>query len=336
MDPILGNELVRARLWKAADEDRLHHCYLFEGPAGVGKATTARRLALYVNCEAPPPMLGPPPPRPCGECRSCRLILAGTHPDVITVVPDPEKSGRVITAEQAREVIAALQLQRHSARRRFVILDPADALNEESANALLKTLEEPAAGTQFVLVTARAAALLQTVRSRSQRVRFGPVSREETVAWLVGRGLDPRLAVDAQGSPGLALRLAEGEAAERAAVADAVVAVAGQPLHKLFALTEPAGKREDGGNEKAERVVDAVEALVRDAALLHLGRADGVLHEAHAPALRRWGAAMWPGGVARMQRAVADARDRLRLHVNGRTVLDALMAALNQELSRVS
>jgi DNA polymerase III subunit delta' len=334
VEPILGNDTVRGRLWRAADEDRLHHCYLFEGPEGVGKAATALRLALYVNCEAAPSMFGAPAPKPCGECRSCRLILAGTHPDVITVVPDPERASRTISAEQAREIIAALQLQRHSARRRFVIVDPADALNEESANALLKTFEEPPAGTQFVLVTSRAAALLQTVRSRSQRVRFGPVPRAELEGWLSARSLDARLAAESLGSPGLALRLAEGEADERRAVFEAVLGAAGQPLHKLFALTEPAGKREDGGNERAERLVDAVESLVRDAALLHLGRGDAALHPERAQVLRRWGAAMWPGGVARMQRSVADARDRLRLHVNGRTVLDALMAALNQELSR--
>lgn len=327
LPPILGNDGVRARLWHAADTGRLHHCYLFEGPDGVGKATTALRLALYVNCLADA--------RPCGACGSCRTILAGTHPDVIRVGLDPTKSTRIVSAEQAREVIGALQLQRHSARRRVVVIDPADALTEEAGNALLKTLEEPPTGTQFVLVTARPAALLQTVRSRSQRVRFGPVPTPDLEAWLRDRGQDPALAVASQGSPGRALRMAEGEQAQRREIVDALLGAVSQPLHKLFAFTEAAGKKGDGPTgERAEAVVDALEEVLRDVVHVAVGREGGLLHPAHLPTLRRWAAALYPGGIARMERSVASARDRLALNVNGRVVLEALLAALNLELSQ--
>ena len=326
MDVIIGNDAVRARLWRAADESRMHHCYLFEGPEGVGKATTAMRLALYVNCLATA--------RPCGACTSCRLLLAGTHPDLIVVNPDPDKATRLITAEQARGVISGLQLQRHSARRRFVIIDPVDALGEEGANALLKTLEEPPAGTQFILVTARAASLLQTVRSRSQRVRFGPVPQAELEAWLGARGLDPSLASLSQGSPGYALRLGEGEAEARREVVGQLVGAIGQPLAQLFALTEATGKRSDGAVERSTLAVDAVEELLRDVVFLAAGRPDGVLHPEHVGRLRAWAEALHPGGVGRMEKAVAVARDRLRLNVNGRVVLEALLTALNLELSQ--
>ncbi len=326
MESLLGNEEVRTRLWRAADEGRMHHCYLFEGPEGVGKAATAMRLALTVNCLADQP--------PCGTCASCRLFLAGTHPDLVLVGPDPDRATRVITADQARGIIGSLQLQRHSARRRFVIIDPVDALTEEAANVLLKTFEEPPAGTQFILVTTRAASLLPTVRSRSQRVRFGPVPRADLEAWLVGRGLDPALAVTSAGSPGYALRLADGEAEERREVVAQLLATVGQPLHQLFAFTEAAGKKSDGSVERTTLAVDALEELLRDTVFVASGRGAAAIHQAHLGALEGWAAALHPGGVARMERAIAVARDRMRLNVNGRVVLEALLTALNLELSQ--
>ena len=323
--PIVGNDATRARLWRAAVDGRLHHCYLFEGPEGVGKRLTAMRFTLALNCEAP---VGA---EPCGRCAACRLILAGTHPDVTVVEPDPGRATVLITAEQARGILAGLSLQRHSARRRVIVIDPADALGEEAANALLKTLEEPPPHTQFILVTSRAASLLQTVRSRSQRVRFGPVPEGELGPWLRARGLDPALARDAMGSPGLALRLAEGEATERQQVREALLRAVGQPIHALFAFTEANGKKGDD-EVGAARVVDALEELLRDVVCTAAGRPVRHPH----PQLRDWTRALWPGGVSRVEGAVALARERMRLNVNGRTVLDALLSTLNLELSQVT
>ncbi|MEN9786295.1 MAG: hypothetical protein RLZZ299_1559 [Pseudomonadota bacterium] len=331
LPPIVGNESTRARLWRAAAEGRLHHCYLFEGPEGVGKATTALRFACALNCEAM--SLDGALREPCGVCATCRQFVAGTHPDLVQVVPEPGRATRVITAEQARGIIGGLALQRHSARRRVVIVDPADAFTEEAANALLKTLEEPPVGTQFILVTARPAALLTTVRSRSQRVRFGPVPRDALVPWLAARGLGADLADAALGSPGMALRLSEGDAAERAAQLEALLGAVGRPLHAVFAFTEAAGKKGDDGVAGASHVIDALEVLLRDVACVAGGRPERV--RVHHPALGTWAHALWPGGVARLSGALADARERLRRNVNGRTVLDSLLATVNLELSQV-
>jgi DNA polymerase-3 subunit delta' len=317
--PLIGNAALRARLCGAIEAGRAHHCYLFEGPEGVGKATTALWLAAWTNCAAGE--------RPCGRCPSCRQIAAGSHPDVILVGPDPEKATRVISVAQAHAVVSALALKPHSARRRFVILDPADALNDEAANALLKTLEEPPHGTQFVLVTARIATLLPTVRSRSQRVRFGPVPTAELAAWLTARGADPRVAEGAEGSPGLALRLGDGEGERRAAVRRAIAEVVEAPLVRLFAFAEAKGKKEEGAESEAAFVVEAVEALLADVARVASGRpVDDVA--------ARWHAAMWPGGAARLCRQAALARERLRLNVNGRLVIEALLGQASLELAR--
>lgn len=325
---ILGHERVRARLWRAADEGRLHHCLLFEGPDGVGKSLVARELALYVNCEAEA--------RPCRACRSCRMLLAGTHPDHLVIGPDPERATPIVSANQARAVVQALQLQRHSARRRFVILDPADALTDEAGNILLKTLEEPPAGTGFVLISARPAALLQTVRSRSQRVRFGPVPAAALEAWGAAQQLDRHVLRHAFGSPGRAVRLAGGEAAARDEVAVALVDTLGQPLARLFAFTEAQSRHADGNNERTRLVLEVLQELLRDTALLAGGRPERMLHPEHRARLERWARGLWPDGLGRVERVLALAGDRREVNVNGRIVLEAVLSAVNLELSQVS
>ncbi len=330
--PLLGHSAVRARLTRAVSLHRLHHCLLFEGPEGVGKFTYAKHFAMELNCEAAPPSMfggGRPVEKPCGDCDPCRWILAGTHPDVTIVQPDPEKATAVITAAQARSIVNGVQLQRHSARHRVFILDPADALNEEAANALLKTLEEPPDRTQFILVTARPATLLQTVRSRSQRVRFGPLTDEEMATWALHRGIDAAILKTAGGSPGRALALSGGEAVARLAALDALCGAVGQPLHVLFAFSEATAKS-DGG---AEQVLEILEELLADTVALAAGRTP--THVDRAAYLSRWVRGLWPDGIGRLQMQLAVARDRLRLNVQDRIVLEPVLAQLNLELSHV-
>lgn len=330
--PLLGHRAVRDRLTRAAELQRLHHCLLFEGPEGVGKFTYAKLFAMELNCEAAPPSMfggGQPVEKPCGVCDPCRWILAGSHPDVIIVQPDPEKATPVITAAQARAIVNGVQLQRHSGKRRVFILDPADALNDEAANALLKTLEEPPDHTQFILVTARPATLLQTVRSRSQRVRFGPLTVDEMATWAANRGIDPAILVTAAGSPGRAIALSGGEAATRAQALDAFCGAVGQPLHMMFSFTEAAAKSDAG----AELILEVVEELLADTVRLAAGQSP--VHVDRTDMLRRWVRGLWPDGVGRLQGQLALARERLALNVQDRIVLEPLLAQLNLELSQV-
>ncbi len=330
MEPLLGNELVRSRLWRAAAEDRLHHCYLFEGPRGVGKARMALTLAMAANCALPLDRA------PCGTCSSCRAILTGVHPDILIVEPEPGRATRILSVDQARAVLSALTLQRHSARRRFVILDPADALNEEAANALLKTLEEPPDGTHFFLISSRGAGLLPTVRSRSLRVRFSALPTASVANFLVARGHDPSHADRAEGSLGRALELVE-DATARAELLAALLGAIGQPLHRLFSFTEERGKKE-AGDSLAEAVVNLVEELLRDVVVVAQDPEGSSLtvrplYPEQRPLLLAWAAALWPGGVARMGAHLQAARERLRSNVNGRVVLEALLSHLNLELA---
>lgn len=328
---ILGHHRLMQRLWTAAAAGGLHHALLLEGPAGVGKHTLALRLACGLNCERSSPAQGPDA-CPCAQCPTCRAILAGTHPDLISIAPPPDSASGTIPVEAIREVTRQVGYHRYSARERVVVIDPAEAMQESAANALLKTLEEPPPGTRFVLVTSGARALLPTIRSRCQQVRLGPVSELELVTWLEKRGLADAtlLARLAHGCPGRALALAEGGLAERREVRDAVLQALAGDLGTLLAASQSLAEGKRAG--RANAAIDAIEDLVRDAAVAATGASVSGSWGADDRGAQAWGTALWPGGVATLADAVASAREQLAVNVPARLVLDALFTAAATEL----
>ncbi len=188
---IIGHERVLASLQAALQKDQLHHGYLFGGPDGVGKELVALTLAQAANCERNDGDA-------CGDCGQCRKIAGRNHPDVAWVLPEAEQiarrwagkadfdgtPSREIKIAQIRKVQDRLVLRTLEARRRFVIIGRADAMNVQAQNALLKTREEPPAGTTLILVTASPNALLPTIRSRCARIGFGPLPREAVASRL--------------------------------------------------------------------------------------------------------------------------------------------------------
>jgi DNA polymerase-3 subunit delta' len=258
---IIGQDRAIGALRSALARGALHHAYLFGGPAGVGKATAARRLAQAANCTGTPDAADP-----CGACGPCRKIEAGTHPDVVVIEREREmarrgvwepRGGRTPSAEivvdQVRDLVdRRLSMKRFEGRRRFVVIDPADAMNPHAQNALLKTLEEPPEDTTLVLVSASPDALLPTIRSRCARVAFAALPEDAIAARLVAAGLgaeEARLAAALSGgSLGRALA-SDGEAlrAREAAVAAAAV------LDPDDASTWIAFARDRGGDREAAR-----------------------------------------------------------------------------------
>jgi DNA polymerase-3 subunit delta' len=146
--------------------DRLAHGLLIHEDAGAGGLEFARWIAQLLNCREADRA-------PCGECQDCRWVAADQHPDVARISPLEESN--YIVVEQVRELIAELTLTAHGRGFKVVIFSPADALNVNAANALLKTLEEPPSRTVLLLVTGMPARLPATVRSRCARIRLpGP------------------------------------------------------------------------------------------------------------------------------------------------------------------
>ena len=197
-DDFAGNRRVVERLRRKLRESRFPHGLIFSGPAGVGKHTCALMVAKALNC------LNSTPGNFCGECSSCRKIEAGTHPDVMLISVAEDASQ--IKIAQVRRVLELLGLQPLEGRNKIFILDPADLLNAEAANALLKGLEEPPENSFFVLVTVNVHELLLTIRSRCQTYHFTPLSLED----IRRQGIASEFAVRwSQGSIGRARSLDE-------------------------------------------------------------------------------------------------------------------------------
>ncbi len=151
------------------------HAYLFSGPEGVGKRSVALALASALNCSERLEGSGDP----CGACADCRAVHEGRHSNVTVV--EPEKG--IIKIDRVREVQGGLRYKVGRGKK-VVVVDAADAMNPQAANAFLKTLEEPPPDTVIVLLSSKAARLLPTILSRCQRMNFGPLS-EDIVAGMV-------------------------------------------------------------------------------------------------------------------------------------------------------
>lgn len=173
-DPIKGQDFVLRSLDAMLFSGRFPHAMLFSGLPGSGRFHTARHLMMRLNCEEAD--------TPCGACRSCLKILRGNHPDFIRIAP----LNGMIRIENIRELLGLLVRKPNEARMRLVLLEDAENMNREAANALLKILEEPPPSSFFILLSKAPQLLLETIRSRCQELRFRPPSEEEIIRKLAG------------------------------------------------------------------------------------------------------------------------------------------------------
>jgi DNA polymerase-3 subunit delta' len=157
------------------DNNRLAHAIMIEGPAGSGKKSLARAMCAKLLCIESSP-------EACGNCRSCNLLPGGAHPDYFEI--QPEEEGKVIKVDQIRALIGRLDLTTSIARRKVAYIHPADAMNISSANALLKSLEEPAGETILILVSDNPGRLPVTIRSRCQSITINQPDNEVLLDWL--------------------------------------------------------------------------------------------------------------------------------------------------------
>jgi DNA polymerase-3 subunit delta' len=203
-----------ARLQARRQRDAMPHALLLCGPAGLGKRVFLQRFVRGLLCERA--VDG----EACGQCRSCVLYAAGTHPDVVALSYGLRKDGvqrSEIVVDQIRELSARLAMASQFGGWQVASIDPADAMNAAAANALLKTLEEPAPNTLLILLADAPWRLPQTIRSRCQRIEFQLPMREQALAWLQQGGMkDAAAALDAAGgNPGLARAWSEQGALAR-------------------------------------------------------------------------------------------------------------------------
>ncbi|MFC5848332.1 DNA polymerase III subunit gamma/tau [Deinococcus petrolearius] len=295
-EDVVGQEHVKDVLRAALEQGRVGHAYLFSGPRGVGKTTTARLIAMTANCQSGGP-------KPCGECESCLAVRAGSHPDVMEI--DAASNNSVDDVRDLREKVGLAAMR---GGKKIYILDEAHMMSRSAFNALLKTLEEPPGHVIFILATTEPEKIIPTILSRCQHYRFRRLTPEEIAGKLAGlaqtEGLraDPdalaligRLADGAMrdGESLLERMLAAGTAVTRAAVEDALGLPPGERVRAVAsalvlgdagtALQGAAGLYRDGfaARTVVEGLVGAfgtalhAELGIGDAGLAEEGRLEG-------------------------------------------------------------
>lgn len=183
----------------ANKSEGLHHAWLLTGPPGSGRSNAAMAFAAALLCDK----------AGCGECKSCRMVQSGSHPDVSVLATEKV----IISIEEIRQLVSASHFGGSIGKYQIMIIEDADRMAERSSNVLLKALEEPPAGTIWLLCAPSEADMLPTIRSRVRRVALKQPSTQTVADLLVARDkVDPKLALqvaaEAQGHIGMALRLA--------------------------------------------------------------------------------------------------------------------------------
>ena len=343
---LVGNRHAQDFLRRMLTSQRVPGALLFAGEAGVGKKLFAVELARALNCVRPRGV------EACGECASCqragkfihppaddkdahKRVVWSEHPDVGQVVP----YNRSILVDAARDLERETNFRPYEGRARVFIIDDAERMNEAAANALLKTLEEPPATSRLVLVTARPAALLPTIRSRCQVVRFAPLAPEEIARHLVTRKL--RAGEEAR----LAARLARGRLADaltmnldeyreaREQALDVVQALAAAPPDRAALLRASEDLSDAKRKDEYEPRLNALETLVRDLWLLSLGggaEGERVVNADVRDRLAPLAARVGSRRAARWLTLVEELRSRLAFNVNRRAATDALLLSMEE------
>lgn len=214
--PIIGHSNIVSYLQNSLTGNSLAHAYLFVGPDHVGKTTVAKLLVNSLVCDN---FALQKNNLPCGQCRGCRQVATGIHPDIYWVKRElnekTEKFKKNISIEQIRGLQSKLGLRSFLDSYKVAIVADAQTLSLEAANSLLKGLEEPAPKTVIVLLSNSVASLPKTIVSRCQMIKFRPVADKEIVDHLVNLKIERKksrtLAALAFGLPGLALNYVENK-----------------------------------------------------------------------------------------------------------------------------
>ena len=342
---LVGNQRVKEVLRRMLAARRVPGALLFAGEDGVGKKRFALEVAKALNCRAPGGT------EACDQCPSCvrltqsvfpayndpeadkKRIIWSDHTDVGLVRP----YGRFLLVDQMREIEREANFRPYEGAARVFLIEEADKLNEASSNALLKTLEEPPPTSHLILLTSRPAALLPTIRSRCQAIRFSPLSTAETEAHLardsrVASGDTRLLARVARGSIGRALSTdLEHYRRQREAMMDVLGALAlyGDRARLLRAAEElNDAKRKD----EYEPLLDVLETLVHDVWMLTLGASrDRLINDDLYDQLSKMSARLTSRRTARWLTQIETLRDRLAVNINRKAATDALFLAMAEE-----
>lgn len=320
-DAIIGQALPVRLLQTLIRNASVPHALLFTGKQGIGKTTTARYFAAALNCSNADA---------CGQCRSCRRILSGQHPDVILVEPQ----GAFLRIDQMRQLRNQVSMKPHSATYRVVIIADGHCMNPEAGNALLKLLEEPPDGTLLIITARQQSDLLPTIVSRCQHIRFNPISISDISTCLIEHhAMDAAQAEQAarlsEGSLGQALRLKDRPYREerdwliRAAGLDQPDRLSQRPLSDALAFSAQLAKRKDRIGE----LLEILKTWIRDLSIYPFNP-DQVINRDLEDLLSQIARKAFPGQTLKWWRIVEKAQKNIAGNANLRLTLDVMALGL--------
>jgi DNA polymerase-3 subunit delta' len=274
----------------------VYHAWLITGPPGSGRSNMAQAFAAALLCEK----------NGCAECKSCLMAAAGSHPDISTLSTERVQ----ISIDEVRELVASSQFGGSLGRYRIMIIEDADRMQERSSNVLLKALEEPPAGTIWLLCAPSEADMLPTIRSRVRRVGLKVPAVEEVARILIERdGIDAKLAkqvaAEAQSHIGMARRLATSSEARSRRRETLMAALA---INGVTSAVNTAERWLDIAKKDAEALTTERDEEEKSAMLRSLGLAPG---DAIPPNLKSDIRALEEGQKRRATRSVRDGLDRI-------------------------
>jgi DNA polymerase-3 subunit delta' len=339
---LIGNDEVKESLRRQISGGRIPGSMLFTGDDGIGKKLFALELAKALNCRQRKGV------EACDECSSCKRISRSTFPPFTS---DDDNKERMIWSEHAdvamvrphkqiirvkpmRELEREANFRPFEGAARVFIVEDADLMNEAASNALLKTLEEPPPGSHLILTTTNPTALLATIRSRCQIVRFAPIASEEVEKFLIEQknlsSEDARLlARTAQGSIGRALA---GDVETYRDRRDMMLEVlraltlTNDRVELLHAAEDLAAAKD---RQEYEQRLDVLEILIRDAWALVLGRPTGTIVNGDVlPSLQQIAAEMKSAQAGAWLKQIEEVRGTLEVNINRRIASDALFMSM--------
>ncbi|HZJ42466.1 MAG TPA: DNA polymerase III subunit delta' [Pyrinomonadaceae bacterium] len=338
---LVGNERVKIALKKMIVADRLPGALLFTGEEGIGKKLFALEVARALNCRTPVDQEG------CGRCGSCTRIekinypapseaetwlqiIWTDHPDVGIVVPPR----RLLRVEQMRQIEREANYRPFEGKARVFIVDEADKLNDNSANALLKVLEEPPTTSHLILITARPAMLLPTILSRCQVIRFSPLKPAEIEKHLVSNKLVEASAarLRARTAGGSIRRALTGDidsfTNQRKAMLTVLKGLVPADVRSQLLLSAEQ-LNEAQYKDEFEQRLDVLETLIRDVWMLAVGAStEQVVNEDLLPELKKLASDLDPARAQIWIQQIEDMREQLIVNINRKVSTDALFLSM--------
>lgn len=326
--PLVGNSNITEFLSKSIAQGDITGSYIFSGPESLGKKTLAFFFAKVLLCQKKKKNSS----QPCGSCPSCLRFQAETpgHSDLYAVRKEADKKN--ISIDQIREFIKMLSLSSFLDSYKIGLIEDADTLSVEAANALLKTLEEPRKNVVIILIAADAGSLPQTIVSRSQILRFAPVRTEDIYSYLVNEHKAPRstakhLSHLAAGKPALAVKLLEDKDFQDSRIKQAEIFLdffQGDINDRFLAIEGVMGKKSQGQDsvKLARDMVSSWTRVLRDLLLMSHGQKDLVCNEILSEALEKTMAKCGSPDLLRIARSLRRAEELLSANVNPKTSLE--------------